>query len=170
VLADTRTQVGRGAVRLLAALVLVPALVLGVMAARGAQDPLRPFDIASSGSADPLPWQTVSGSAGFEAALSATDGPSVIYLTADWCITCRTIDRRVLSDADVVDALSAMNRIKVDLTAFDSDDQALLALLGAAGPPTMIFLDAGRHELPETRLVGETRIAPVLQSARQVAP
>ncbi len=169
-LADTRTQVGRGAVRLLAALVQVPALVLGVMAARGAQDPLRPFDTVSAGQAAPLPWHVVSGSAGFEAALAATHGPTVIYLTADWCITCRTIERRVLTDADVVTALSPMSRIKVDLTAFDSDDQALLAHLGAAGPPTMIFLDTERRELPETRLVGETRIGPLLQSARQVAP
>lgn len=170
VLADTQTPAGRGAVRFLAALVLVPALVLGVMAARGAQDPLRPFDAAPAGEVAPLPWQTISGGAGFDAALASVDGPAVIYLTADWCITCRTIDRRVLTDADVVAALTSLSRIKVDLTEFDSDDQALLTLLGAAGPPTMIFLDADRRELPETRLVGETRIAPVLRSAQQVTP
>ncbi len=170
VLADAQTPVGRGAVRLLAALVLVPALLLGVMAARGAQDPLRPFDAASNGQVAPLRWQTVSAGAGFEAALAAMEGPTVIYLTADWCITCRTIDRRVLPDADVVAALTPLRRIKVDLTEFDSDAQALMALLGAAGPPTMIFLDADRRELPGTRLVGETRIAPVLQSAQRVTP
>ncbi|MCC5971149.1 MAG: protein-disulfide reductase DsbD [Pararhodobacter sp.] len=170
VLADTRSPVGRGAVRLLAALALVPALVLGVMAARGAQDPLRPFDIAFAERVTPLPWQTVSGNAGFQAALAATHGPTVIYLTADWCITCRTIDRRVLPDADVVAALAPLTRIKVDLTAFDSDDQALLALLGAAGPPTMIFLDAERRELAETRLVGDTRIGPLLHAAQMVTP
>ena len=170
VLPDARTRAGRGAVRVLAVLVLVPALVLGLMASRGAHDPLRPFDFTGPNMTDPLPWQVVSGREGLQAALASADGPAIIYLTADWCLTCRTIERRVLPDADVVAALEPMHRIKLDLTDFDTEDQALLAILGAAGPPTMIFLDADRREQPETRLVGDTRRGPLLRAARLVAP
>ncbi|MCC6002490.1 MAG: protein-disulfide reductase DsbD [Pararhodobacter sp.] len=170
VLADTQTPLARALARGMAALVLVPALVLGVMAARGAHDPLRPFEPPSAARAAPLAWHTVSGRAGFEEAMAATTGPAVIHLTADWCVTCRTIERRVLPDADVAAALAPLTRIKVDLSAFDADGQALLALLGAAGPPTMVFLDAERREPPGTRLVGNTRVAPVLHAARQVTP
>jgi thioredoxin:protein disulfide reductase len=170
VLPDARTRVGRGTVRALAILVLVPALVLALMASRGAHDPLRPFDFSGPNMTDPLPWQIVSGREELQAALASANGSTIIYLTADWCITCRTIERRLLPDADVVAALEPMHRIKVDLTDFDTEDQALLAILGAAGPPTMIFLDADLQEQPDTRLVGDTRRGPLLRSARLVTP
>ncbi len=170
VLPDARTRAGCAAVWSLAILALVAALVLGVMATRGADDPLRPFENSRATLTDPLPWVTVSGRDGLDRVLASVGGPAVIYLTADWCISCRTIDRRVLPDAAVVAALEPMTRIKVDLSAFDTEDQALLAYLGAAGPPTVIFLDADLREHPDTRLVGETRRAPFLRSAQGGTP
>lgn len=157
----------RSAVRVMATLVLIPAVVLGLTASRGAHDPLRPFDFIGPNVTDPLPWQSVSGRDAFSAALASAQGPTIIYLTADWCIICRSIERRVLPQADVVAALGPMNRIKLDLSDFDLDGQALLALLGAAGPPTMIFLDASLHEVEGTRLVGDTRPSQLVAAAMQ---
>lgn len=167
VLPSVRTKTARGAVRMFATIALVPALVLGMTASRGAHDPLRPFDFTSPDMTDPLPWTTVRGQTAFAGALAAAEGPTIIYLSADWCIICRSIDRRVLPHAGVVDALAPMTRIKLDLSDFDLDGQALLALLGAAGPPTMIFLDATLHEAEGTRLVGDTRPAQVIAAARK---
>jgi thioredoxin:protein disulfide reductase len=161
VLPDARTRVGREAVRACWRSWCWCRPWSGLMASRGAHDPLRPFDFSGPNMTDPLPWQIVSGREGLQAALASANGPTIIYLTADWCITCRTIERRVLPDADVVAALEPMHRIKVDLTDFDTEDQALLAILGAAGPPTMIFLDADLQEQPDTRLVGDTRRRPL---------
>lgn len=168
VVPDTRTRPARAMVRLAGVAVLVPAVVLALTASRGAHDPLRPFDFAGPNMVEPLPWQSASGRAGLSVALEQAQGPAIIYLTADWCLSCRTIERRVLPDIAVVSALAPLTRIKLDLTDFDTEDQALLAVLGAAGPPTMIFLDADLTELRGTRLVGETRKGPILSSVRQV--
>ena len=168
VLPDLSARMGRAIVRLSAFLVLFCAVILALTASRGAHDPLRPFDFAGPNMVDPLPWQSVAGRAGLSAALAAAEGPAIIYLTADWCLTCRTIERRILPDIAVVSALRPLTRIKLDLTDFDTEDQALLAILGAAGPPTMIFLDADLSEKRGTRLVGETRKGPILNSVQQV--
>ena len=167
VLPEVTARAGRGAVRVVATLVLIPAVVFVLTASRGAHDPLRPFDFIGPNVTDPLPWQTVSGRDGFSAALADANGPTIVYLTADWCIICRSIERRVLPQADVVAALEPMNRIKLDLSDFDLDGQALLALLGAAGPPTMIFLDASLREVEGTRLVGDTRPSQLVSAAMQ---
>ena len=168
VLPEVRSRVGRGTIRALATLVLVPALVLGLTASRGAHDPLRPFDFTGPNMTDPLPWQIVTGREGLQAALASAEGPAIIYLAADWCLICRRIESRILPHADVVAALAPMQRIKVDLTDFGTEEQTLLAILAAAGPPTMIFLDADRREKPGTRLVGDTRRGALLQSVRRV--
>lgn len=165
VLPELTGRAGRGAVRVAATLVLIPAVVLVLTASRGAHDPLRPFDFIGPNVTDPLPWQTVSGRDAFSAALADAQGPTLIYLTADWCIICRSIERRVLPQSDVVAALEPMNRIKLDLSDFDLDGQAMLALLGAAGPPTMIFLDASLREVEGTRQVGETRPSQLIAAA-----
>ena len=85
-------------------------------------------------------------------------------------MTCRTIERRVLPDTEVAAALSTMTRIKVDLSDFNAEGQALMSSLGAAGPPTMIFLDASLREIDGTRLIGETRAAPVIVAAQRAQP
>lgn len=167
-LRDVQSPRGRVWVRAVALVALLPAVVLVVGASRGADDPLRPFHTGPADLAAALDWQVVSDKRGLESALAQAGGASVIYLTADWCVSCRVIDRRVLPDPDVVAALDPLTRIKLDFSTFDAQAQALLQELGAAGPPTMIFLDDMLQEVGGTRLVGETRAAPVITSATQV--
>ncbi|MCC5960782.1 MAG: protein-disulfide reductase DsbD [Rhodobacteraceae bacterium] len=169
-LRDVQNPRSRVWVRAVAIVALLPALVLVVGASRGADDPLRPFQTGHADKVAALDWQVVSDKRGLDSALGQADGASVIYLTADWCVSCRTIDRRVMPDPDVVAALDPLTRIKLDLSTFDAAAQALLQELGAAGPPTMIFLDDMLQEAGGTRLVGETRAAPVIASAAQVQP
>lgn len=169
-LRDVQSPQARVWMRAVSIVALLPAFVLVVGALRGADDPLRPFQTGHADTSAALDWQVVSDKRGLESALAQADGASVIYLTADWCVTCRVIDRRVLPDPDVVAALDPLTRIKLDLSTFDAAAQALLNELGAAGPPTMIFLDDMLQEAGGTRLVGETRAAPVMTSAMQVHP
>ncbi|MBR3372322.1 MAG: protein-disulfide reductase DsbD [Rhodobacteraceae bacterium] len=169
-LPDLRGPRSRILVGALAICALLPAGVLALGAVRGADNPLRPFAIGQPASGIAPQWQTVTDRDGLQAALAAPDQPVVIYLTADWCVSCRTIERRVLPSADVSAALDGMTRIKVDLSDFNAEGQALMNSLGAAGPPTMIFLDATLQEGAGTRLIGETRAAPVIESAKRVQP
>lgn len=170
VLPDLRSPRGRILAGALAVFSLLPAAVLALGALRGADDPLRPFSMGQPASGIALEWQTVTDRDGLQATLAAPDQPVVIYLTADWCVTCRTFERRILPTADVTAALDQLTRIKVDLSDFNAEAQALMSSLGAAGPPTMIFLDANLLEAEGTRLIGETRAAPVIDSAKRVQP
>lgn len=170
VLPDMRSPGGRVIAGAMVVGALLPAAILGLGAIRGADDPLRPFSIDQRVLTTGQDWQTVTDRDGLQAALAAPDRPIVLYLTADWCVSCSTIERRVLPDAAVTEALGPMTRIKVDLSDFGAEGQALMKSLGAAGPPTMIFLDASLREVDGTRLIGETRAATVVGAAQRVQP
>lgn len=88
-------------------------------------------------------------------AFETADGqPTMIYVTAEWCTTCRVIERSVFPDAGVVDALAGVDLVKLDVTAFDGATQTLLSELAVAGPPTILFFGGDRREVAGTRLIG----------------
>ena len=168
--------------RLGAALGLV-ALLAGALqaigAASGAGDPLRPLERLTARASDAAgPARQVS-KADFakvmdpqalqSALVSAKDEPALIYVTADWCTSCRTIERSVLPDAAVQAALSGVALIAIDVTRFEAPQQALLDELGAVGPPTLIFLDGKRAEPDGTRLVGEVAPKALTASLTRIA-
>tara|TARA_R110002110_G_scaffold5357_2_gene27685 strand:+ start:5451 stop:7289 length:1839 start_codon:yes stop_codon:yes gene_type:complete len=140
-------------------------------AALGGDDPMRPLDRlrASAGSGEgpekSVNFVTVVSRQSLEAALSnGAAKPSLIYVTADWCVTCRVIEREVWADASVQAALSQMTVIAADVSDFGPEGQAMLDQLGAVGPPTMIFLNSDGKEPPNTRIVGDTTVKAVLSS------
>ena len=154
-------------------IVLLAAAFLGLGAASGGGDPLRPLAMlrAPADAAAPtkdVDFTTVRSVPELDAALNATDQPAMIYFTADWCVTCRVIERRVWPDAGVKAALSNMRLIAADLSDFNADAQGLLDKLRSVGPPTMIFLDAKGREAAGTRLIGEPGPEEVIASAGAV--
>ena len=158
----------------LGVLLLFAGLLQGLGAALGAHDPLRPLAPLAGGAA---PAQTqaqfaqVTTRAGLEQALAQADGrPALLYLTADWCVTCRAIERGPLADPAVHAALADMAAIKLDVSDFNAEAQALMQDLAAMGPPTMIFLDAARAEAAGSRLIGEMDSAALLASIGKVGP
>lgn len=85
----------------------------------GGSDPLRPF--ASFGPVSAAtPTTTVTSTSEFENALAASAGEvRLVYVTADWCIICRSLEARVFSRPEVQEALSQHPFIKVDVTDFN---------------------------------------------------
>ncbi|MDS9470013.1 protein-disulfide reductase DsbD [Paracoccus sp. MBLB3053] len=157
--------------RTLAVSALVAGLLQAFGAASGGSDPLKP--LASLASAARAPAETGQdfadvGSAGAlrQALASPADRPAIIYVTADWCITCRGIERDLLPDPDIMAALSDLARVKVDVSEPNPDLIALMAELGVAGPPTMIFLDRERREVAGSRLIGTISAGELRRSAR----
>lgn len=152
-------------------LLIFAGLVQGLGAALGADDPMRPLaplaKRAAQVSPDQPSFQTVTTQTGLDAALQGSQ-PALIYVTADWCVTCRAIERGPMSDPQVKDALNDLVRIKVDVTDFTIEAQALMASLAAAGPPTMIFVDAARSEPQSSRLVGGVETPDLLASIAKV--
>ena len=116
-----------------------------------------------------LSFNTASSSADLHNQLqkaSADHKPSLVYFTADWCVSCTIIDREVLTASDVRQGLRDVERIKIDLTSLDDANQALMKDLAVIGPPTMIFFDPSGKEAKGSRLVGEISASALLTSAK----
>jgi len=91
------------------------------------------------------PWSR----AGVEAAL-ASGRPAFVYFTADWCLTCKLNERRVLDTDAAHDALSRLGFavFRADWTRRDATIAAELARLGRAGVPVYALYAAGSSEPP----------------------
>ena len=155
-------------------LMLFAGLIEGVGAAMGAADPLRPLAPLADRAAPSLPadgsgFTRVSSRSGLEQALAqGADSPALVYVTADWCVVCRAIERGPLADPAVTAALTGLTAIKVDVSDVDAEAQALMRDLAVAGPPTMIFLDAARAEAGDSRLIGSLDSRDLLASIDRV--
>lgn len=143
----------------------------------GATDPLAPLKpLSSTNGPDAV---TPIGKGDFKEISSITDlgdqidgsagqQPTLLYVTADWCVTCRTIERSHFTSPDVITALQGVNLVSLDLTKLDAEKQAVLTALKVIGPPTMVFLDSRRKEPAMTRLVGDFSAHDLAESARKV--
>ncbi|SHM02803.1 thiol:disulfide interchange protein DsbD [Paracoccus solventivorans] len=159
----------------LGVLLLFAGLMQGLGAALGAHDPLRPLAPLAGGAAPAaaaeVQFAQASTRAGLQQALASAEGqPALLYLTADWCVTCRAIERGPLADPAVHAALADLAAIKLDLSDVTPEARGLMQDLAAAGPPTMIFLDAARTEPPDSRLIGQMDSGALLASIAKVAP
>ncbi|MBW8282564.1 MAG: thioredoxin family protein, partial [Rhizobium sp.] len=158
---------------------LLSALYGGVLVvglAAGANDPLAPLAPFSAGSAASPPagvskkdFAAVASSRELQSLLAASaknNKPALVYVTADWCVSCRTIERSVLSRPEVGEALAGFDRLTIDLTTSNTDLAGLMKSLDVIGPPTMLFFD-GTAEVADTRLVGEVDKDNLVLSARR---
>ena len=151
-------------------------VILGIGGLSGATDPMKPLaTIVAARSGDPTTartigkdsFQSIASAADLSSLLGAdgTDAPTLVYFTADWCVTCRVIERSVLPDATVADALDGVRLVSVDLSEITEANQSLMKELQVVGPPTMLFLDRDNQEVQDTRLVGEITADTVTVSA-----
>jgi thiol:disulfide interchange protein DsbD len=76
----------------------------------------------------------------------------LVDITADWCVSCRTMERELFSGQDIK-GLSRWTRVKLDVTDSDENSKAVLKALNLFGPPALIFENQGREV---GRVVGET--------------
>ena len=73
---------------------------------------------------------------------------------ADWCVSCKEIERYTFADADVRRALTDAVLLKADVTANDESDRALLARFELFGPPAILFFGADGRERSRYRVIG----------------
>jgi thioredoxin:protein disulfide reductase len=73
---------------------------------------------------------------------------------ADWCVSCKEMERFTFSDASVRERLAGMTLLQVDVTANTPEDNALLKRFRLFGPPGIIFFDRTGVELGEMRVIG----------------
>jgi len=153
------------------------ALLAGAIS--GASDPLRPLapfiaTANTSGSA-------VTDHAGFlrvrnpeqirDQLVQARENqqPVMLDFYADWCISCKIMERNVFSDRDVIQALAPYTLLQIDMTDNTPAQQALLNELGLFGPPAILFYRNNGEELREARVLGEMNRAQFLDHLNEVA-
>jgi len=146
-------------------IVLVWGGILAVGAAAGGSDPLRPL-LGFQG--QPASDETEIARIVDAAELRDIKGPAMLYVTAEWCVYCRVIESKILPDTDVQAALNGIDVYKIDVTELDARAQEVLDTLGAAGPPTMVFLDASRQEPEGSRLIGNVSAEDLIRSAQLI--
>lgn len=140
-------------------LLVYGVLVLVGMAA-GGRDPLQPLRgvglIASAGNQrSPLPFRRVKSVADVEQAVREAGGRLVLLdFYADWCVSCKELERETFADAGVQAALAGVVMLQADVTANDAADRALMQQFGIIGPPAILFFGADGQERRERRLVG----------------
>mgnify|MGYP001109760670 CR=1 FL=1 len=113
------------------------------------------------------PAVVVADNAALETAVaqaSAKSRPALVYFTAEWCVSCRVMEREVFQHDEVLAELGAVDLIKVDVTQSTPEVRDLLDRYGVIGPPTMIFLSRTSKEAAESRLIGEASARAVLTS------
>jgi thiol:disulfide interchange protein DsbD len=147
------------------------AMVLG--AAAGASDPLRPLALlAAARASSPQPGEPV---AAFETirdpqllqarldAASAAGQPALVDYYADWCTSCKSLEKEVFADPKVLRALTGVVLLRADVTASDAPQRALMQRHQVMGPPTVMLFDRQGLERRDSRLVGEFGAADLLQ-------
>lgn len=149
--------------QLLGLALLVYALASWVGALQGASDPLRPLAHASStnnsaSTAQHGQWQTITTRQALEQALAkakANNQVAVLDWYADWCISCKIIEREVFEHAEIAPRLSAFALLRLDITENNAEQRQLLAEHKLFGPPAIQFFAPSGDELAELRVIGE---------------
>ncbi len=101
-----------------------------------------------------LPFQRVNSVAELEAAIANANGKTVMLdFYADWCTSCKEMEKLTFSDSKVKAALKDTLLLQADVTANSADDQALLKRFNLFGPPGIIFFDKTGVEML-TRVIG----------------
>jgi len=142
---------------------LYGALML-IGASLGGTNPLRPVVLGGLGGvvsqAAPAPglqFTDVATVAELESAVaqaSAAGMPVMVDLTAEWCISCKEMEHYTFPDPAVVDAFAPFVLLRVDVTANDDDDRAVLRYFETFGPPIYAFFDRDGELREEYELVG----------------
>ena len=73
---------------------------------------------------------------------------------ADWCTSCKEMERYTFTNASVQSALGNTVLLRADVTKNDDLDQALMKHMGIIGPPTIAFYDKAGAEQNAYRVVG----------------
>ena len=148
-----------------AALLVGSAFVLGILRTRssawktvGALAIVAGIGVAATAftgvEVNRIPFTRVASVAELDGRLTAPGKPAMLDFYADWCVSCKEMEKLTFSDPRVRAELDRMLLMQADVTAANEADRALLKRFSLFGPPGIIFFDAQGREIPELRVVG----------------
>ena len=135
------------------------AMVLG--AAGGASDPLQPLKVyAGTGIAAAPNAQHVIGMSEpatleRELAVAKAEGQWVLIdYYADWCVSCKVMEKTVFANPDVQASLQGVRVLRPDVTQSNAASRALLERFKVLGPPTLLWIGPDGEERRSQRITG----------------
>ncbi|OQX39178.1 MAG: hypothetical protein B0D91_02180 [Oceanospirillales bacterium LUC14_002_19_P2] len=150
-------------------LLLIYGSALFIGGIKGNTNPLRPLaseTIAlstgtTSSSTTHSSFQTISTLSELESAKAQAildNRPLLLDFFADWCISCKVIEREVLANPDIAKRLQAFSTIRMDITRNTPEQTQLLNQYQLFGPPAFLFFDRDGQEITPLRLQGEVTV------------
>ena len=147
-------------------------------AALGASDPLQPLKplvargggasgAASAGDArvaEGLQFRQVRDVAELDRVLREAGRPVMLDFYADWCVSCKEMERFTFTDPRVRIRLANALLLQADVTANSAEDRALLKRFQLFGPPGIVFFDAQGQPVKGGRVIGYQAPDRFLQS------
>ena len=138
------------------ALLAGAALFVGALA--GSRDPLQPLAILRAQAAQApeagTKFQRVGSVEALDQALKTATRPVMLDFYADWCISCKEMERFTFADPAVARRLAGFQLLQADVTANNEADKALLKRFGLFGPPGIIFFVSAGLVRQGLRVVG----------------
>lgn len=156
-------------------MLLAWGLLLVIGAAQGGNNPLRPLASISSASGEPqaelLDFIEVDNLTALDDAIAQANSanqPLFVHFTADWCISCKLMERDVYPDPRVSAALTDYTLIAADVTHTGRQSRELLERFNLFGPPSMLFFGQGQ-EIRDARIQGEVTAEQLRQHLEAVS-
>ena len=157
---------------------LVAGIAFVVGALSGSRDVLQPLSglrgtAAGASSTGPgVGFQRVNNLAELDATIAAARGKTLMLdFYADWCVSCKEMERYTFSDPGVQSRLAGMVKIQADVTANTVEHKELLKRFRLFGPPGIVFFDPAGREIQGLRVIGfqpAGKFAAVLDQALAV--
>jgi thiol:disulfide interchange protein DsbD len=139
------------------ALLLGVALLIGALS--GGRDILQPLAglrgaaAPSEGISGPS-FQRVRSVTELQQRVASAGRPVMLDFYADWCVSCKEMERFTFSDPRVQQRMQKMVLLQADVTANTAEDSELLKRFGLFGPPGILFFGAEGKEHSDLRVVG----------------
>ena len=146
---------------MLAMCMLLIGLAEVIGAVSGSEDPLQPLAFASATNTGAAARETtnfrrVASMAELQNVLANTDRPVMLDFYADWCVSCKEMERFTFSDPQVKSLMSRFTLLQADVTANNTQDRELLKAFNLFGPPGIIIFNAEGKERASSRVIGFT--------------
>ena len=147
--------------------------LLMIGAAGGSDDLLQPLQVyrVSNASAAARPvgheaFTTINDPVALQRELDAARARGQWVLLdyyADWCVSCKVMEKQVFGQPRVLDALSDVRLLRLDVTADNAASRELLGRYKVPGPPSFLWIGADGEERRSQRITGEVDADTFLQ-------
>ncbi len=146
--------------------------LLVVGAAGGSDDPFQPLQVYSAGRTGTVApngheaFITIKDPAALQRELDTAKAQGQWVLLdyyADWCTSCKVMEKKVFGQARVMQALSDVRLLRLDVTDDNSASRELLGRYKVPGPPSFVWIGADGEERRSQRITGEVDADTFLQ-------